>query len=186
MLQGVYTLVCRHTKVHSATLCKNVVRSRVNLTVCVWKYTVLHCVNMWVYGNTKCVCDHRDRDGERQKEGDKGEIESGTDSSDTCSISPPPSSPCSPLSSAAEGKRRRSPTPTSTQSTCRRPCSSWIQCPLPLFVCLLRCHLAAISLQPVPGYTATSTEVLFHQMPIFCPRHAKIQWQTALFYVSVS
>lgn len=25
----------------------------------------------------------------------------------------------------------------------RWPCSSWIQCPLPLFVCLLSCHLSA-------------------------------------------
>lgn len=38
-----------------------------------------------------------------------------------------------------------------------------------LFVCLLRCHPAAISLQPVPGYTATSAEVPFHQMSIILP-----------------
>lgn len=71
------------------------------------------------------------------------------------------------LSSATKGKRRRSPTPTSTQSTWRRPCLSWIQCPLPLFVCLLHCHPAAISLQLVPGYNATGTEVSFHKMPTF-------------------
>lgn len=65
--------------------------------------------------------------------------ESGTDSSDTASLL------SSPLPFAAEGKRRRSPKPTSTQSTCRRPCSSWIQRLLPLFVCLRRYHPLAAS-----------------------------------------
>lgn len=96
-------------------------------------------------------CDRRDTQNR----------ESGTDSGDTSSA--PPSSSCSPLSFVTEGKRRRSPTPMSTQSTCRRPCSSWIQFSLAAFVC---CP-AAISLLSVPGYTTTGAKVPFHQMPIF-------------------
>lgn len=85
---------------------------------------------------------------ERKREGrEKVGQTAATQALNSLLSSPAPSSPRSPLSSATEGKRRRSPTPTSTQSTCRRPCSSWIQCPLPS-VCLLAmlpscCHLSA-------------------------------------------
>ena len=128
------------------------------------------CVNMEVYGNGErvlcmcvCVCVWPRGHRWRKKEGERGERKWDRQQQyklSTCSV-------LLLLSAATEGKRRRSPTPISTQSTCRRPCSSWIRRPLPLFVCLVRRCPAAISLQPVPGYTATSAEVPFHQMPIF-------------------
>lgn len=123
-----------------------------------------------------CECDHRDGDRERKS----AEIEKVGQTVAIQALHSLLSSLLhSFLSFATKGKRRRSPTPTSTQSTCRRPCSSWMQCPLSLFVC----HPAAISLQLVPGYNATSTEVLFWPDAHLCC--ARIQQQTSLFFVNV-
>lgn len=93
------------------------------------------------------MCDHRDRDGERGRgRGEREKWDRQQALNSLCSLAP--SIPLLSLRGGWEGDRRRSPTPTSTQSTCRRPCSSWIQCPLPPFV------IAAISPQLAPGYTA--------------------------------
>lgn len=53
------------------------------------------------------------------------------------------------------------------------------------FLCLSACY-AAISLQLVPGYTATGTEMPFQPDAFFSACTVpKFHWQTALFHVSV-
>lgn len=104
------------------------------------------------------------------------------------------------LSPAAEGKRRRSPTPTSTPSTCRRPCSSWIRCPLPLRVCLpallpslcSRCQVTAPRAQrcrstrcpsslPTPGPGVSAEESLTG----IVTKHAQVNSYVGIFSISV-
>lgn len=153
------------------------------------------CVNMWVYGNREpvlyvCVyvCVWLRGHRWRKKEGERGERKWDRQQRyklSTCSV-------LLLLSAATEGKRRRSPTPISTQSTCRRPCSSWIRRPLPS-VCLprtppSRCHLSAAGARLHRHERRGAVPPDAHFLIFFPPAHAvpKMWWQSAPFYVSES
>lgn len=141
-----------------------------------WNYTVLHKFRS-TWDQRLCLWQYRDRDREEKK---RGERESGTDIQACRSLL------SSPRSCLFYHQGEAKEVTHTYKHSINLPATLLVLDTVPTpSVCLLCCHPAVISLQPVPGYTAMSTEVPVQQMPNFLHVLCQNFNDTQLCYMSV-